>query len=166
MNVKNFTIKIWINLILLLLVMGLVFFFSSQPAVESAQVSGFFANKVLRVLERIFKQAASSDVAAAFSALDHYVRKFGHFSEYFVLGLLAANLFFSLFKEKSRRSCLFVSILFCSLYATSDEVHQIFVPGRGPGASDVLLDSVSAAAAVAIIWLIRRKVELAVDRKA
>lgn len=160
MNSKRFDIKICINLVLLLLIMGLIFSFSSQPAVKSAEVSGFFADKVLRILEKLFKQTASQDVETVFSALDHYVRKFGHFSEYFILGLLTVNLFCAFFKEKSRSSRLLMSISFCALYAASDEVHQIFVPGRGPGVGDVLLDSVSAAAAIILVLLIRRKVEI------
>lgn len=156
-KVDYFNIKILINIVLLFLVMVMIYSFSAQPAVESAQVSGFFAERVLHLLEKLFNQTASQNVEALFSSLDHYIRKFGHFSEYLVLGLLTANLFFSLLKRKSIRSCVLISVLFCSLYAISDEVHQIFVPGRGPGVFDVLLDSVSAAIAVAIVWLVRRK---------
>jgi VanZ family protein len=32
------------------------------------------------------------------------------------------------------------SILFCLLYASSDEIHQIFVPGRGCLFTDVMID--------------------------
>ncbi len=156
MRVVRLNIKNWINLVLLLLVMGLIFFFSSQPAVASAKLSGFFAGKVLRVLEQITGMEASQGVENVFSWLDHYVRKFGHFTEYFILGLLASNLFCSLFRKRSKMYRFFMSGMLCSMYAISDEVHQIFVPGRGPGVGDVLLDSVSAAlAAVVVVWVVR-----------
>ena len=33
------------------------------------------------------------------------------------------------------------SLMFCILYAISDELHQLFVPGRGAQVKDVLIDS-------------------------
>lgn len=36
------------------------------------------------------------------------------------------------------------SLVFCILYAISDEVHQVFVPGRGAQVTDVLIDSFGA----------------------
>lgn len=38
----------------------------------------------------------------------------------------------------------FRSVVFCLLYAASDEFHQIFVPGRGPAVHDALLDGLAA----------------------
>jgi VanZ family protein len=35
----------------------------------------------------------------------------------------------------------FHALLFVFLYASSDEFHQSFVPGRGPAFSDVLIDT-------------------------
>lgn len=37
-----------------------------------------------------------------------------------------------------------LTILICILYAISDEVYQLFVPGRGGQVSDVILDIVGA----------------------
>jgi hypothetical protein len=40
-------------------------------------------------------------------------------------------------------------------YAATDELHQAFVPGRGPAVLDVLIDALGAAAACAIaarVW--------------
>ena len=48
--------------------------------------------------------------------------------------------------------------LIAALYAASDEIHQLFVPGRSGQLSDVILDSAGALAGVAaftvICWLI------------
>ena len=40
----------------------------------------------------------------------------------------------------------------------SDEVHQMFVPGRGPGALDVLIDSAGALIGAAAVLLLLRAV--------
>lgn len=38
------------------------------------------------------------------------------------------------------------------LYGISDEIHQMFVPGRSPDAADVVADAVGAAMAVGLAW--------------
>ena len=47
------------------------------------------------------------------------------------------------------------AILLALLYATSDEIHQIFTPGRTPAVTDVLLDTVGASVGAAA-WTRRR----------
>ena len=49
-----------------------------------------------------------------------------------------------------------IAILICVIYAATDELHQMLVPGRGPMIADTLLDSVSSAAGVLLIWAIAR----------
>ena len=43
--------------------------------------------------------------------------------------------------------------MFCSLYAISDEVHQLFVPGRGAQVKDVFIDIAGAAVGIFLsLW--------------
>ena len=49
--------------------------------------------------------------------------------------------------------------LLAVLYACSDEWHQSFVPGRRPSLWDVLIDGCGAAAALLVVWMIRRRGE-------
>lgn len=42
--------------------------------------------------------------------------------------------------------CLIIGII----YATSDEIHQAFVPGRGPMFTDVLIDSMGVTVGMLI----------------
>lgn len=152
----------WFKLTLLILMAGVIFFFSSQPGRESAQVSGFFSEKILYLLEKVMNFDASSEVVKGFAGVDHFVRKFGHFFEYFLLGLLAANYFLSIDKylkidlKVAALRTFFNAFAFCAVYAASDEFHQRFVPNRGPSVGDVLLDSFSAGAAVVIFLLLVR----------
>ena len=46
------------------------------------------------------------------------------------------------------------ALLAAALYAASDEIHQSFVPGRGPAVTDVLLDSAGALCGILFIWLL------------
>ncbi len=66
----------------------------------------------------------------------------GHFLMFFLLA-------FTLFK--STKSIPF-SILLGILYGVFDELHQVFVPGRGAGLFDVLVDSLGVCLAGVILW--------------
>jgi VanZ family protein len=47
------------------------------------------------------------------------------------------------------------AVVFAMLYGITDEIHQIFTPGRHPDVRDALADTLGAAAAVGIILLLR-----------
>ncbi|MCU0609493.1 MAG: VanZ family protein [Chitinispirillaceae bacterium] len=73
---------------------------------------------------------------------DTAVRKSAHLFEYFVLGILLFNGFFSQWKI---RKTVLLSILFGICYAISDEIHQYFVPGREMHLLDIILDSLGTS---------------------
>ena len=52
-----------------------------------------------------------------------------------------------------RLAWIFAAIVLVAGYASLDEFHQSFVPGRTPAVSDVLLDTTGGAAAQAIAAL-------------
>jgi len=58
-----------------------------------------------------------------------------HFSVYVILGLLAYPFF------SGWRRPVLGALLFCVLYGVSDELHQLFVPGRSFGVDDMLIDA-------------------------
>ncbi len=72
---------------------------------------------------------------------------FAHFIIYFGLGLVAWNTFKG---EKaawlSRRAAL-AAFVFTALYGVTDEIHQLFVPGRNMQARDFIMNTLAAAAA-------------------
>jgi len=47
-------------------------------------------------------------------------------------------------------------VLYCALYAVSDEAHQLLVSGRGGQLSDALLDSVGVAVGIGLYRIISR----------
>jgi VanZ family protein len=133
-------------LIAVILWMALIFYLSSFPADNSAQMSGIIARSLLRACERLYGGNPPAFITDVVLAGDHFVRKAGHIIEFFILGILVG----ALSKRLGFRRNIAVSIAVCFLYAVSDEIHQAFVPGRGPLASDVLLDTAAAALAVCL----------------
>ncbi|MBN2822028.1 MAG: VanZ family protein [Coriobacteriia bacterium] len=75
----------------------------------------------------------------------------GHFALYFVLGALTM----SALGGQARARALW-AVALASAYGASDEVHQLFVAGRCADSADWLVDTLGAAAAVALILLVTK----------
>lgn len=73
-----------------------------------------------------------------------FVRKAGHFTEYFVLSLLILR-GVRAGRKRVRLAWMAIALLAVALYASLDEFHQRFVPGRTAAVSDVVLDTTGGA---------------------
>ena len=128
MNLKNRDkIRKILSIILLASWCLVIFYFSNQNGNMSTTSSSHiidFINKILRINLYDFK----------YSVL--IVRKLAHMFLYFVLFILSYNTFSSF---KINKKYLY-AFLFCLLYATSDEVHQLFVVERTAYLTDILID--------------------------
>lgn len=74
--------------------------------------------------------------------LHHFIRKNAHFFIYLILGVLVKYALNS--TGISGFKSIVISLLICVAYAFTDEIHQLFVPGRGGQLSDVGIDSCGA----------------------
>lgn len=86
------------------------------------------------------------------STLIFLVRKTAHFAEYAILG----SLFFLNLKNTPLgliKRPLAMSITLSFLYACTDELHQIFVPGRSAQFRDILIDTLGASFGATITYL-------------
>ena len=78
--------------------------------------------------------------------IHHLIRKSGHFTEYFILGWLLLRAIRD-GRPELRLAWIALAILIVGAYASLDELHQSFVPGRTPAVTDVLIDTTGGAAA-------------------
>jgi len=83
------------------------------------------------------------------------VRKLAHFSEYALLGLLAARAFRTSPNPSIRRYWFWISAALIVIYALLDEYHQSFVPTRTASFVDSLIDI--SGGLTALIILSRRR---------
>lgn len=144
-----------ISIILLLLWMTVIFMFSSYGSVKSNDTSGKVISSAISVKDKVTNNETKPETKKKIvKKLNYSVRKSAHVFEYFVLGVLALNVF-DAFNVK--RKVLF-SIILCILYASSDEFHQLFT-GRTASVTDVLLDSAASIVGIYLLNLIfsRRK---------
>ncbi|MBK1812615.1 VanZ family protein [Clostridium sp. YIM B02505] len=81
------------------------------------------------------------------------VRKAAHFTEYLILVLLAYNAFRNYL---NKRSAIILGIILTFGYACTDEIHQLFVPGRTGKFRDVLIDTSGAIFGGMVITLFNK----------
>lgn len=149
--------------------MGLIFYFSSQNGEASSETSGRLVKTVIAVLKPDFYSLEKSEQESFENLITFIIRKGAHFSEYMILGVLLfafcwqwrPKLFLKdkAAKEKvsisdiSWQRIWLVSWIIGTLYAASDEIHQVFSGGRSPQLRDVCIDSAGAAFGCLIVWL-------------
>ena len=154
--------------LLLLCNLALIFSFSAESGEASGNRSAGITRTVLRILYPGFENMEETAAEALLTSTHHFIRKAAHFSEFALLGVLSTLLAllllwgFPALKLKYWMTVLF-PLLFCLLYAISDEIHQIFT-GRGPRATDVLIDFAGAVAGFVLVqgiaFLIRTLIRL------
>lgn len=129
-----------ISLLLVILWMIFIFIMSSFDASSSSNQSNFIVDIITSIIN--IKDT---------ELLSFIIRKLAHFTEYFILGILVINLITRYDKK------IIIAILLCIIYATSDEIHQIFVPGRSCQITDIMIDSLGSIMGIYLYKLITKK---------
>lgn len=126
-----------------------IFYMSSRSDVDLDTGTGIVS---------MVKDALASATSALFGhPVD--VSPIGHFTEFFLLGGALAN---ALRLHLSPSRACVLAVVLASLYGVSDELHQIFVPGRTCDPLDWLVDTIAALLAAMLVsafvsWREKRK---------
>lgn len=143
-------VKKIIKLILIVFWMGLIFSFSNDSGkVSTGKSDGF----IIRVVETIMgRELNDSEKEKWIDYLVVPVRKGAHLFVYLILGLLVISFLkeFLVINYKVLLLAIFISFL----YACSDEIHQMLVPGRSGQIKDVLLDTIGSSVGCYFYYLI------------
>ena len=78
--------------------------------------------------------------------------KLAHFGAYAVLGALCMRALAARPVAPRLARAALMSVLWCGLYGISDEIHQMFVPGRSAEVLDAAADLLGAVAGVLLYW--------------
>jgi VanZ family protein len=117
----------------------------------------FSANQTGHFFEPLLRWMFPSLTADQFDTIHHFIRKSAHFIEYFIFFLLLYR------GVRGPRhgwhwSWALVAWLIAAAYSALDEIHQIFVPSRGPSPLDSLLDSTGALIALLVLFFLYRRI--------
>ena len=160
--------------VLLIFQMCLIFIMSSFGHNSSDTQSNLFVDFIAQNFPHVRHGLENNLISL--STLIFLVRKTAHFTEYAILGgLFFLNLrswlksnttLVKISKPQTTKTvakkinldplkyALAMSVLLSFLYACTDEIHQIFVPGRSAQFRDILIDTLGASIGTIITYLI------------
>lgn len=134
----------YFNIFLVLLCMLTIFLFSCENAEKSTERTENFINEVINVSgNENTISVVDVNKEGEHSITFGVIRKCAHFFEFFLLGFLVVNLLKD-YKTLSFKRVL-LCILFCLIYAVSDEIHQLFVDGRSCEIKDIIIDTTGSS---------------------
>ena len=139
--------KLFILASFTLLWMCVIFFFSSQNGDESSGVS----KRLLMFICGLFSYSPAADTKELLLLL---IRKGAHMTEFGILALL----WLATFRSGRVKAAWNYPAAFAasSLYAATDEIHQLFVSERAGQITDWMIDSAGAILFLCIGWLIAK----------
>lgn len=143
--------KIW--LIAVMIWMAVIFCMSAAPADDSSEMSLSVGKFLGTVFVPGFRAWSETRQLSFAQSINFVVRKCAHASEYAALGVLVYG-WLRRTVQLSVRHPAALCVAFCFLYACTDEIHQIFVPGRASRFTDVLIDTAGALCGTAVYFLV------------
>ena len=135
--------------------MAVIFWMSSQSGEDSGKLSGGVLQWLIDLIDGSLGMFIKDS-----ETLHAALRKMAHLFAYLILALAVdwalavetrskRNHKSTLSHKPTVKSVVLV-LAFCAVYAVTDEIHQAFVPGRGPSAFDVIIDTLGSALGLGI----------------
>lgn len=139
----------WVRVLLwvaLAVVVVMIFVFSAQSGEASGSLSAFLTKFIIRTVEG--GEAAETAQPGVMLFVEKLVRKAAHVTEFALLGFLLRLQAGAYALRRPTRWCFLAGMIRAAL----DEVHQLFVPGRGGMWQDVLLDGCGVLAGIVLAY--------------
>ncbi|WP_153724121.1 VanZ family protein [Heliorestis convoluta] len=134
--------------------MSLIVSLSAQPAQQSDQLSRKFTKVLVEVITPFVPGEYIDNLDDALGKANAIVRKQAHVGVYFVLGFLTINAFRR--SGIQTASSYWLAFSLSVAFAVSDEIHQLYVPGRSGEIMDVLYDSTGALLGIGAYGLLTK----------
>lgn len=160
--VNRIFIKRLILLTLVIAWMAVIFVFSAQTSTESSDLSTGVTQVVCGIFVGGFDKMPEEEKMDILMGAEEFIRTMGHGLEFCGLAVLLAVLV-STYERIGRiningYSNWALAVVMSAAYAITDEIHQIFVPGRVFDWYDIGVDTIGAAIgallATCICWSI------------
>ena len=134
-----------------LICMTVIFLFSSRNSEQSSEMSSTLASKLFAPALDLIEV---SNPTPLMGTIEVIVRKSAHFIIFFILGFCITNTVMRIKKIKKNLYIFLISVILCSVYAATDELHQYFVPGRACMWQDWVIDTAGVLLGVGLAFLI------------
>ncbi|MBR6985289.1 MAG: VanZ family protein [Ruminococcus sp.] len=150
MDTKKIAVRLAAGL-MTLVCMAVIFMFSCDNSDESSDKSGTITRAVISIIAPDYDEMSPAQQQATMDKVEHIIRKLAHFTVYTALGFFSS---LTVGRRKLLSKGTAVNMIFCFLYACSDELHQYFVPGRSCQFTDVLIDTSGALTGTLLTMLL------------
>lgn len=128
--------------------MLIIFLFSSQNAKSSKITSDKVVTKMIESYEIITNNNLNNRKKEQIIDNTRFLaRKTAHFTAYFILGVIV----YLIFTTYSVKKPILYTIIFCLIYSCSDEIHQLFSPGRTARVLDCFIDTCGSSCGCLLI---------------
>lgn len=132
-----------------------IFNFSAMTSQDSNSKSTGLTEKLISKVLDATNEAGITDshpddakLSKAAKLINAPIRKVAHATVYFVLALILLAASRVIFGSKKYLLACALTLLFCFIFAMTDEYHQTFVDGRTGQFSDVLIDTAGACVGI------------------
>ena len=146
--------KRFLYMIPVIIWMIFIFYMSGKTGQESSGQSGKISLFITNLLEKV-RQDSPQEMQKLQDILELVIRKTAHMTEYAILFLLSYLATVKISMSQSRFYNRSIAVLISLLYACSDEMHQLLVPGRSGKMIDVGIDM--AGVLIVLICMILSK---------
>ncbi len=137
--------------VLLIFWLLIIFVFSNQNGTISGGNSSGTIYSILDIIYGILN-ISKDNIYDVLSIIHNPIRECAHVFEYFVLAFLT---FKTLESFDIKENKYIITILFCFISASLDEIHQLFIVGRSFEYYDILMDTLGSLLMIIIIKVIK-----------
>ena len=136
-----------------ILTAALIFWFSAQHGEDSQVMSDSITMQVARMLKPDLQQMPEAARVSYLELLSLIIRKNAHFCEFMLLGFNLMAWLRLRDEKRPWRACRLTAWAIATLYAGTDELHQMFISQRAAALLDVGIDSAGSLTGVLIATL-------------
>ena len=119
--------------------------------ISSSSSASFSAGNTSRIIGPLVLWLFPNTSAETLATIHFITRKVAHFTEYAILGFLAARAFRTSPRPAISRRWFLISAVLIVVYALIDEYHQSFVPDRTGSVYDSFIDMAGGLAALVFL---------------
>lgn len=143
MKTDRFLICRYLSFCSAMIIMLVIFIMSAKESTESSEASGNIIEFFAKIFNKNFSEMTSQQQVGYVDSFQFLVRKTAHFIVYTLLGF-AMSVGMLTYKNLNLFIRILIALFVSIIYAATDELHQLFVPGRSCELRDWLIDSSGA----------------------
>ena len=119
--------------------------------ISYASTDSFSASNTSRIIGPLILWLFPHTTPETLATIQFFTRKIAHFSEYAILGFLAARAFRTSPRPAVRERWFLICATLVVVYALMDEYHQSFVPSRTASVFDSFIDMAGGLTALLVV---------------